>query len=268
MCIGTTKRLLLALVLLFIAVQGAQAQSLVSHTEGSNKTASTQSTIATSSTMNVASGNTLVACVRQGTNNTAPSSVGDGGSNAFTHITASDATFNSTNLLSLWVNQNSVANATATFTATWGTAQAFNSILVRQYSGVALSGAVDASGTGTAAGPVSSVTSSAFTTTQAAELIAVCATASGTTLTFSAGSIGGTTAANLLADGAGGAEMTGEEDLTVSSIQTAITAAMSNGTSVTGWEISVVTLKAPSSSAGGAGAGGSVGFGGAGGVGD
>jgi hypothetical protein len=262
------RRSLLILGLLFVLAQVVHAQSLVSHTEGSNKTSSTQSTIATSSTMNVASGNALVACVRQGTNNTAPTSVNDGGSNTFTHITASDATANSGNLLSLWVMQNSVANATATFTATWGTAQAFNSILVRQYSGVATSGATDASGTGTAAGPVSSVTSSAFTTTQASELIAACATAGGTTLTFSAGSIGGTTATNLLADGAGGAEMTSEEDLTVSSIQTAITAAMSNGTSVTNWEISVVTLKAPSSSTGGAGAGGKAGFGGAGGVGD
>jgi hypothetical protein len=61
--------------------------------------------------------------------------------------------------------------------------------------------------------------------------------------------------------------MTGEEDLTVSSVQTAITAAMSNGTSITDWEISVVTLKAPGVSGGG-GFGGVGGIGGKGGVGD
>lgn len=125
--------------------------SFVSAKSGADGSGSTLTTIATSSTMNIAAGNLLVCGTKT---STAPSSVTDGGSNSLTLI-------NTSGPINTWQKMNTSANATATITAS-GFSSAYPAIICQQYSGVKTSAAIDIQTTGTSSGSTT-VTSSAFT---------------------------------------------------------------------------------------------------------
>lgn len=139
------------------------AIAYVSGTNGEDITGSGVTSLATSSTMNVASGNLLVAFIKH-SSGVSISSVTDGGSNSFTDSGISGVNSAVGQAVSVWYKQNATANATATITANFGSTS-YPAIGVVQFSGVATSSAYDTGATGFADAS-GSVTSGSFTPAQ------------------------------------------------------------------------------------------------------
>lgn len=137
------------------------------NTQGEDISGGSITSIATSATMNVAAGNLIVVGVKHNSSVTV-SSVTDGGSNSLTKAgTATNVAAGQS--IDIWYKLNASANATATWTATAGSAP-YLSIAALQFSGVATSNALDvAEFTGTADAAIT-VTSGSFTPAQTNEV--------------------------------------------------------------------------------------------------
>jgi hypothetical protein len=198
---------------------GGTCCTLVSKAQNDNSTGSQVTTLATSSTLNVASGNLLVCGTRQGTDTTNPTSITDTAGNTFTRITGSNSA-SGANLTTLWYAKNATANASDTITANWGGAgEAYASIHCIQYSGASTSAPLDQSTNGTGS-TTCQVNSAAFTTTVANEAIVA---------TFLTGSLSNTFSNSCQSsiytiELTGPSGMSGMMDQIVTSIQTGVTA--------------------------------------------
>lgn len=171
---------------------------------------------------NVSTNDVVMVACSQDTDTTAPTGVTDTIGNTYTHLSAADATYSTTILLTSWWTKSTGSNASNKATCTWSGSHTYRAAQQRAYSG--LTGSSDA--TMTASAQAASLTSSTFTTTAANEAIIACVNA-GSTNTYTAGTIAGASATNLLADGSSGSQDLACEDLIVSSIETSQTASMS-----------------------------------------
>lgn len=120
--------------------------------------------VATSSTLNVASGDLLIAAVQWEDTDTTVT-ISDG-TNSFTFDTGEDvhSASNEINLYPMYVLSAS-ANATATFTATLGASRAYKKIAVMQYRPSGGTTSKDISGTRENNGSGSTITTGSFSTT-------------------------------------------------------------------------------------------------------
>lgn len=135
---------------------GGGAFTFVASATGSDDANDTN--VSTSSTLNVATGDLLIAYVTWEDGTTTVSSLTDGGSNTFTFDTGDDVNDGPANVnVHPLYKLSATANATATFTATIGASRSFKRIVVFQYRPAGgetvtkdISGTREASGTSTA----------------------------------------------------------------------------------------------------------------------
>lgn len=165
----------LFLTLLLALPLAAQTFKAISNNQ---EPAGSGNTVATASTLNVATNDAVFACVGTGTSTFTVSGVTDGASNAMTLVKR--GTGASVGTVELWAKYGATANATATFTATWSASASadFRWIRAMTYSGVATSSAGDQtscedSGCNTVT-TSAAISSQNVTTTQAAELLLQC----------------------------------------------------------------------------------------------
>lgn len=156
-------------------------------------------TVATSSTLNVASGDLLIALVtfEDGAGDEVIS-ITDGGSNSFTFTTGDDvhASGNTANAYPLFL-LSATANATATFTATLDQSRPYRRIDVMQYRPSGGTTSKDISGTREASGTGTSIASGTFSTT-GTNGVACGMTAVYTSGTHSSQQVGGVAADNAV----------------------------------------------------------------------
>jgi hypothetical protein len=165
-------------LIFLLLVISASAQTFKEYDENSSDF-TTSTTITATGTMNVASGDLVVACVAMGSaTTTAVLGVSDGGSNSMTCLAGSggDATVGA---VTICYKENATANATASWTATYDLARPYRWIGVANYSGMATASVVDAGPTCNVAGCNSATTgtdrtASNLTTTQANTLLLAC----------------------------------------------------------------------------------------------
>lgn len=168
------KKILASLLLALALTAGLDAAiAYVDVKNGENITGSSVASVATSATMNVVSGNLLVACSmhQQGATLTG---ITDGGSNAFTSTGTVGTNASAGRSVDIWYKANATANAAATFTASFSPNSQYPTIIVMQFSGVATSSLLDQTASGFA-DVNSTVTSSSFTPAQANEVAIACA---------------------------------------------------------------------------------------------
>lgn len=160
--------------------------------------------------MNVTTGNLVVVYVFIGSNGVVAAIAGTGG-DVFTRANGKGSAGNN---YEMWYKVNATGSATYIVAVTTTSALSnFESAVATQYSGVATAGAFDATAIGAAA------TTGTFTTAQANEVIVV---GGGADPNPPAGLIGGVTATIRVHN----PNFAAMEDLTVTSIQTGITAAI------------------------------------------
>jgi hypothetical protein len=152
-----------------------------------------------------------------------------------------------TGIVETFISTGTATGSNASDIFTWHNASGKNGpkVIALTYSGVAAS-ALDQTA-GSTNNTTTTQTSSSFTTTQAKEVIVDCGSGDSATSNWSAGTIGGTSATlRKIAGGASGNFSIGCEDLTVTTIQTGITATIvANAASGSADMMSiVVTLKA------------------------
>jgi hypothetical protein len=153
-------------------------QTFKAYTENS-QSAPTNS-IATTSTLNIASGDTVVACVGRGRFGETVTLTDGGANTSWTKAgsTSSSGAGETVGDVDLWVLTNATANATATITATFTTSTVvFRWIGVGLYSGLATSSVIDQSScsvAGCGATTSTNVTAVNVTTTQPNELLVYC----------------------------------------------------------------------------------------------
>ena len=130
---------------------------------------SSGATVATSSTLNVASGDLLIALMTYEDGDGAETvSITDGGSNSLTFTTGDEVRFPSSNTANAFplFKTSASANATATFTATISASRPYKRIVVMQYRpGGGETVSKDISGTRENSGNGTSITSGSFSTT-------------------------------------------------------------------------------------------------------
>jgi hypothetical protein len=139
----TPQILFLALVCVLVC-SSAYAQTFKSYRSGSAGGPATS--VSTSATMNVATGDLVVLFVgHSGTSLEVAPTVSDGGSNTATCPDTPSTAQATGTPGSLWMCyvQNATANATATWTSTWGTNRSFIEIMASNYSGMATSSVLD-----------------------------------------------------------------------------------------------------------------------------
>lgn len=166
------------LLLVLLGTFSLSAQTFKAFTE--NADSPPTNSISTTSTLNVASGDTLIACVGRGRFGKTLT-LSDGGSNtSWTQVgsTSSSGAGETVGDIDMWVLPNATANATATITATFSDATVlFRWIGVAVYSGLATSSVTDqasCSVAGCGATTSANVTAVNVTTTQANELLVFC----------------------------------------------------------------------------------------------
>lgn len=143
---------------------GGGSFTFVASASGASDGSST--TVATSSTLNVATGDLLIALVTYEDTGTTTVAITDGVSNSFTYDSGDEATDSTFIFVSPLYRTAGVANATATFTATLGAARPYKRIVVMQFrpgSGETVS--KDISGTREAASVGAAITTGTFSTT-------------------------------------------------------------------------------------------------------
>jgi hypothetical protein len=244
------KRILQVVIVLFILILlfslSSYAQTLQTTAKGTDQTGSSVTSVATGAVATT-TGWLAVVATRVSANNTGTiSAPTDTAGDTCTLITSSLVTWGagSGGHMELAQCLNITANASNVMTCHF-TTDSFDSCIVEYYSGALTSSALDAVTTGT--GTASPVTSGTFSTVSSNEVIVACASPSANSGTFSAGSIGGTTATLDVTSGSSNAGDTGCEHRNVTSTQSSITAAMAN-TNVNGNAgISVASFKASTS---------------------
>jgi hypothetical protein len=176
-------------VLLLCLACSLQAQITFKAITTDNEPAGTGTTLATNSTLNIATNDSPFVCVGTGTSTITVSGVTDGGSNALSFIKRSTAA--SVGAVELWGKTGAVANAAATFTATYSATADFRWIRGVNYSGISTSGATDKTScedTGCNTVTTSAaITPQNVTTATANELLLAC-TYMGSTADFTAAS--------------------------------------------------------------------------------
>jgi len=226
------------------------AIAFVSATNGEDITGSSVTTVDTDSgTMNVAAGALLVAGVKHNSG-VSLTSVTDGGSNSFTYAGVSGTNAAAAQEVEIWYKQNASANATATFTATTGSA-AYPGIVVMQFSGVATASSLDTTASNSADANTT-VTSNSFTPAQTNEVVVAFAQDNGNGGVWTADTGNGySTHANAVSGTAH--EVFGQYNITVAASGQTVAAVNDLGTYKS---IAVATFK----EAGGGGAAGIGGF--------
>jgi hypothetical protein len=203
----------------------AALQTLISHCGG--QFSGSTNGIATVDTCNVTTGQLIVAdCSNfDGGTGTHFSSVVDTIGNTFIHIAAADASDGLGDTMDLWYVVSTGTNATDTITCSIGTNVTFLTALGRVYSNVpALP--LDVGAQGFNASSVSTLTSNAFTTTNATDIVVAFSRFS-INNTYTAGLIDSITAGNVFGTQAPGSALAAGEDANMYSVQTGITATMS-----------------------------------------
>lgn len=210
----------------------------VSAASGSDVTGTPAASVATS-TFAAATGNLIVVFARQGLSATATLTPIDTAGNVYTLI--SYVSLGAGDRAGLWYAKNTVANASNAVTAIWqvsgvNTAMPFTAVSAIQYSGLSTTAPLDISNTATASG-VGTVTSPAFTTTAANEVVVAGATANALGNAYVADTGNGYAIRTQDAS-----PIQAMEDKIVSVIQTAATVSMSTGTNPQ-WEFALASFK-------------------------
>ena len=226
------------------------AISRVNSAFNTDQSGTTHTAFTTTGTFSSTTGNLLVTVVKQGTNNTPPSSVKNAAGTSFTHIVGADASWGATNLLSIWYLPNITGNVSDTVTANWAAGKANVAVLAAEYSGIIAVSPLDtAVGVGTAA--QFGISSPTFSTVYTLELIIVGVAGSAANNTFNASTtLFGASSGNVfLADAIPGSQscvMADNFNLGVysSGLQTNITVSMQWLVSQADSAISVATFKA------------------------
>ena len=214
---------------------------------GSNTSGSNLASLSTASTLNVTTGDTLVAAIRyeSGCFTTYPQSlfITDTAGNYFQLATSTTGGGGSWCIASYYA-PGVIGNASDTVTVYFNTAQAYPAIIVHDLSGLAVTSAtstLDQVALGTAAS-ASSVSTAPFTTTQSTEYLFAAGAVNNTGVSFTAGP--GYT--DVTTDSGG--MISTEQDL-VTTIQSAATSSMSAG-GTNPWGITAMTLVAGSAPTG------------------
>jgi len=239
------KKLLPILALLLFAPL-AHGQS---YSTGTTKACASSASCATTVGLSFSAGDYAVVVVSHGTTTTCPQS-----SDTMTD-SASIFSFSAASICSPDVNIGIIeafvakatgSNASVTFTAGYPASRRTR-VLVLKYTGVAGSSATDVTSV-TASTGTASLQSNTFTTTLANEVIIQCGQGDTSTTSYTAGSIGtgsGTVRQSQALDG-GTTYVAACQDLTVTSIQTGITATMTATSGTVDNFGFVLSLKAPS----------------------
>ena len=214
---------------------------------GSNTSGSNLASLSTASTLNVTTGDTLVAAIRyeSGCFTTYPQSlfITDTAGNYFQLATSTTGGGGSWCIASYYA-PGVIGNASDTVTVYFNTAQAYPAIIVHDLSGLAVTSAtstLDQVALGTAAS-ASSVSTAPFTTTQSTEYLFAAGAVNNTGVSFTAGP--GYT--DVTTDSGG--MISTEQDL-VTTIKSAATSSMSAG-GTNPWGITAMTLVAGSAPTG------------------
>jgi hypothetical protein len=237
------KRLILVLVLLLAPIAEASAAiAYVNSTENSNYGGGTTTT-PSADAFSVSAGNLIVAAMRFPIITTeSVTSVTDTAGNTYQAASGAADTTPGNDRIEIWYAMNTTANASNVITFHMSTGASFWSIVAAQYSGIATSSAFDAAASGEDGLGNTSVTSGAFSTAQADELIVGAAQSTGSG-TWSAGT--GLTNARVT-DGDG---IAGLADKIVSATQSSVTATMTS-TVTNSKSIAVATFKAAAAASG------------------
>lgn len=231
------RKLILACVLcLGLSTPAAAAIALVNEASGSST--SSVASIATSTALNVTSGNALVVFCVESTS-TAAITVSDTAGNTFTSVISAspDASHNITGFYA----KNVTGNSSDTVTCHFSPNQSFVAIVAIQYSGVATAAPLDASAQGSSSTAGTTATTGSFTTAVPNEVI-VAGAGWEASPTFTAGS-------GYTIEGATGNTLA-VEDEEVTSIQSSVTSSMTSSSSAA-WMIAAFTLEAASQPSGG-----------------
>ena len=222
------------------------AISFVNSAKGQDVTGTPIATLSAGA-LNVTAGNMLVVTVGHATTANVPTSVTDTAGNTFVHPAGADITNGggSGGLLSVFYVLSAIGNASDIVKVTFSENDAFDAIIVRQYSGGTFSADVaDATANGAAG---TTATSASFSTAQANEVIVASSFNNQITQGYVAGTIGGVSATNLVADAASGSEFAASEDLIVSAIQSSITGTFTLNSA--NWAINIVSFSAVATTA-------------------
>lgn len=221
------------------------AIAFVNSTTGGNSSGSPVATIAAAAASHTAA-NCLAVSVSWYAAGVTISSVTDTAGNTYTARTRVDVP-GYDDRLQIFYAYNISGNASNVVTATFSASAPYVAIAVEQYSGILTTGTpYDTEASGTDNLTTQTLTSGAFTTSQADELIYVALYAPNPT-SLTAGS-GYTLRENLF-----NGSSAGVEDKIVASIQTSVTATATTQVLVSRWAIAVATFKATVGGGGGGG---------------
>lgn len=243
------------LCLLFIIALAVSANAQT-YSTGTAIACAAGTSCATTSGISFSTGDYAVVVVFHGTTITCPQAsdtVTDSAS-IFTFTAPSVcAPNNNTGTMTGFVAKATGTNASVTFTAGFPASRGAPAVIVLKYTGVAASSALDQTGVASTGVTSTNLTipsgGANFTTSVAHEVIVACGEGDSSTTSWSVGSIGGTnaTAVRQTIARTGGASQFACEDLTVTTVQSTITAAMTANASGGASLLSgvVMTLKAP-----------------------
>lgn len=234
------RRLLLALALVaLLAVPSEGAITYVKSGIGSDITGSSVTSIATNAQDTTVSGINFAVCgIRVGSNVVSVGGVTDTAGNTYTALSVTN-TVAAGHRNELWYAYNLTGSASNVVTATFPS-QAFDSIICNYYSGVLAIGSPADTHAEATGGAGTTLTSSAFTTATAGELIVSFMSADTLSNSFTGGAVGANT--GTVRNAAIGA-MSGDQDVTGAAVQASITAVATMTQSST-WTITVGAFKA------------------------
>jgi len=227
------------------------AISRVNSAFNTDQSGTTHTAFTTTGTFSSTTGNLLVTVVKQGTNNTPPSSVKNAAGTSFTHIVGADASWFPSNLLSIWYLPNITGNVSDTVTANWAVGNARVAVLAAEYSGITAVSPLDTAVGGDQTNAQYGITSPTFSTVYTLELFIMGIAGSAANGAFNASTVlfGANVGDAFLVDAIPGSQscvMTDNSNLGVysSGLQTNITASMQWLVPYADSAISVATFKA------------------------
>lgn len=210
----------------------AEAAITLVHTDSATAGASATASI-TTGTFNLATGSLIVVFAENSTSSTDSQTVTDTAGNTFTPIQTASA--DSTHLIQVFYAKNTTANANDAVTCHFSPSASFLSCLELVYTGADTTAPLDTNFTGNSSTAGTTATSGTFTTTKPNEVLVAGAVWESGSNVFSAGT--GYTKEVTDTNAIGSAE-----DKIVSSIQTSVTATMTN-TASAAWMIVGATFK-------------------------
>lgn len=219
------KKLLLVLMVLAVPAHAANTYYEAS-ADGSATSISVSSVV-------IPAGGLIVVGTRHSSDTGLPTITDDNG-DTFTGICQADISGSGGDAVEVYYAYNASSDASSTITATWLNAQNFKKIMVHVYDTAITTNPLDQSGCNRQSA-AASITSAAFTTTQADEVLTAFAGTGSTTATYTADTGYTLRSSTGTKDG-------NSEDQTVAAIQTGVTVSMSADETVN-WGFGFATFK-------------------------